>query len=111
MPQFKYGSVEIAHLKNRDPLLGAVIDRIGPIERADHGSSVRAMPDSAIAQEQPVEEIEMNPGRRRNAQSQQGGNAQWRHGLGQPPSSAAQPFHAVEALIDPGILAVGHDAE
>ena len=29
MPQFKYGPVEIAYLKDRDPGLGAVIDRLG----------------------------------------------------------------------------------
>ena len=33
MPHFPYGPVEIAHLKDRDPVLGAVIDRIGRIER------------------------------------------------------------------------------
>ena len=31
---FVYGEVEIAHLKLRDPVLGAAINRIGPIERA-----------------------------------------------------------------------------
>ena len=33
MPKFQYGLSELAHLKNRDPDLGAVIDRIGWIER------------------------------------------------------------------------------
>ena len=31
---FEYGSREIEFLKDRDKLLGAVIDRIGPIQRA-----------------------------------------------------------------------------
>ena len=33
MTQFKYGTVEIAHLKACDPTLGGAIDRIGWIER------------------------------------------------------------------------------
>ena len=33
MPTFNYGASEIAHLKNRDPGLGAEINRIGWIER------------------------------------------------------------------------------
>ena len=30
---FPYGEAEIAHLRTRDPKLGAAIDRIGPIHR------------------------------------------------------------------------------
>ena len=33
-PIFRYGKTEIEYLKQRDPKLGALIDQIGPIERA-----------------------------------------------------------------------------
>jgi len=33
MPHFQYGAVEIAHLQDRNPALGVVIDRIGWMER------------------------------------------------------------------------------
>ena len=51
MPQFPYGSMEIAHLKDRDPVLGAVIDRIGRIEREVQPDLWPALVHSIVSQQ------------------------------------------------------------
>jgi DNA-3-methyladenine glycosylase II len=51
MPYFPYGPVEIAHLQDRDPALGAVIDRIGPIERAVQPELFTARVHSIVSQQ------------------------------------------------------------
>ena len=51
MPQFPYGSMEIAHLKDRDPVLGAVIDRIGRIEREVQPDLWTALVHSIVSQQ------------------------------------------------------------
>ena len=51
MPKFQYGPSELAHLKNRDPRLGAVIDRIGWIEREVTPDLFTALIHSLAAQQ------------------------------------------------------------
>ena len=51
MPKFQYGLSELAHLKNRDPGLGAVIDRIGWIEREVTPDLFTALIHSLAAQQ------------------------------------------------------------
>jgi len=51
MPKFNYGPSEIAHLKDRDPRLGAVIDRIGRIEREVTPDLFTALIHSLAAQQ------------------------------------------------------------
>ena len=51
MPYFPYGPVEIAHLKGRDPVLGAVIDRIGRIERDMQPDLFTALVHSLVSQQ------------------------------------------------------------
>lgn len=51
MPQFKYGAVEIAHLQDRDPALGVVIDRIGWIEREVRPEVFPALIHSLVSQQ------------------------------------------------------------
>jgi DNA-3-methyladenine glycosylase II len=51
MPQFTYGAGEIAHLKNRDPHLGAAIDRIGWISREVMPDVFTALIHSLVAQQ------------------------------------------------------------
>ena len=51
MPKFPYGLSELAHLKDRDPGLGAVIDRIGWIEREVTPDLFTALIHSLAAQQ------------------------------------------------------------
>ena len=51
MPQFKYGPVEIAYLKDRDPGLGAVIDRMGRMEREVQPDLWTALVHRVVAQQ------------------------------------------------------------
>lgn len=51
MPTFNYGAREIAHLQDRDPDLGAVIDRIGWIEREVTPDLFTALIHSLTAQQ------------------------------------------------------------
>ena len=51
MPPFSYGLSELAHLKDRDPGLGAVIDRIGWIEREVTPDLFTALIHSLAAQQ------------------------------------------------------------
>ena len=48
---FPYGAVELAHLKARDPLLGAFIDQHGKIERELQPDLFTALVQSLIAQQ------------------------------------------------------------
>lgn len=48
---FEYGAMEIDHLQNHDPLLGAVIDRMGRIERAVIPDLLTALIKSIVAQQ------------------------------------------------------------
>ena len=48
---FEYGEKEIEYLKSRDPLLGAVIDEIGHIDRAVIPDMFRALVNSIIGQQ------------------------------------------------------------
>jgi len=51
MPKFAYGRGEIAHLKDHDPLLGAVIDRFGWIEREVMPEVFTALMHSLVSQQ------------------------------------------------------------
>jgi len=51
MEQFKYGQVEIEHLKRRDKKLGVAIDRIGAIEREVTPDLFTALVKSIVAQQ------------------------------------------------------------
>ena len=51
MPQFKYGLVEIAYLKDRDPGLGAVLDRMGRMEREVQPDLWTALVHRVVAQQ------------------------------------------------------------
>lgn len=51
MPKFNYGASEIAHLQDCDPCLGAVIDRVGWIEREMTPDLFAALIHSLVAQQ------------------------------------------------------------
>jgi DNA-3-methyladenine glycosylase II len=51
MELFKYGQIEIEHLKRRDKKLGAAIDRIGAIEREVTPDLFTALVKSVVAQQ------------------------------------------------------------
>ncbi len=51
MQVFEYGANEIAHLKSRDKLLGAAIDRIGVIRREVNPDPFTALISSVISQQ------------------------------------------------------------
>lgn len=51
MPYFPYGPVEIAHLQDRDPPLGAVIERLGRIEREMQPDLWTALVHSIVSQQ------------------------------------------------------------
>ena len=51
MPYFPYGPLEIAHLQDCDPSLGAVIDRIGPIQREVQPELFTALVHSIVSQQ------------------------------------------------------------
>jgi len=51
MPSFPYGPLEIAHLRDRDPLLGAVMDRIGRIDREVQPDLFTALAHSLVSQQ------------------------------------------------------------
>ena len=51
MPYFPYGPLEITHLKDRDSLLGAVIDRIGRIEREVQPDIFTGLVHSIVSQQ------------------------------------------------------------
>jgi DNA-3-methyladenine glycosylase II len=50
-PLFPYGLLEIAHLQDRDPLLGAAIDRIGRIDREVQPDLFTALAHSIVSQQ------------------------------------------------------------
>jgi DNA-3-methyladenine glycosylase II len=51
MRTFRYGEAELAHLRQRDPALGAAIDRIGPIEREVIPDLFAALVHSIVGQQ------------------------------------------------------------
>ncbi len=51
MPHFPYGPVEIAHLTDRDPVLGAAIERLGRIEREVQPDLWTALAHSLVSQQ------------------------------------------------------------
>ena len=50
-PFFPYGEVELAHLRAKDPVLGAVIDRIGHIDRPVIPDLFEALVNAIVAQQ------------------------------------------------------------
>lgn len=51
MEFFRYGTIETDYLKDRDPVLGAVIDRIGPIRRPVMPDLFAALVNSIVGQQ------------------------------------------------------------
>lgn len=51
MPLFTYGAAETEYLKQRDPLLGEVIDLVGPVERSVNPDLFEALVNSIVGQQ------------------------------------------------------------
>ena len=51
MRTFQYGDAQLEHLRRRDPVLGAAIDRIGPIEREVLPDLFAALVQSIVGQQ------------------------------------------------------------
>ena len=50
MEIFKYGDREITHLKSRDKILGAAIDKIGPVQREVNPDLFSSLVKSIVGQ-------------------------------------------------------------
>ena len=123
MPTFNYGASEIAHLKNRDPGLGAEIDRIGWIEREVtpdlfvaliHRLAAQQISNAAAAtvQRRPGAllgalapwRVAQTPLAELHACGLSSRKAAWIQGLGQQVASGALDLSALPALPDAEVI-------
>ena len=123
MPKFQYGLSELAHLKDRDPGLGAVIDRIGGIEREVTPDLFTALIHSLAAQqissaaattvrcrlgallgEITPWRVAQTPLAELQACGLSSRKAAWIHGLGQHVVSGALDLSALPALPDAEVI-------
>ena len=123
MPPFSYGLSELAHLKDRDPGLGAVIDRIGWIEREVTPDLFTALIHSLAAQqisnaaaatvrrrlsrllgEFTPQRVAQTPLAELQACGLSSRKAAWIQGLGQHVVSGALDLSALPALPDAEVI-------